>query len=370
MIKLKRQRSRPEKALLPPLKGAVKRRPFALPFNTYLYICLAAITACVLFKLLVGSDIKLVYDDGQLSYTFRGSMLITPHGAGSTTSSKRPIISEQRELRASTERQTPALHHQQNPAEISHAVSKAQPALQPQAAPIQQQITSTGSLTSVQPSAPSKGGFTVALVNRHWWPSYWEDEWTDNCHDTTKPYSCHYVNLFSETSKLTEAARAQAAAQADALLYNLCPDVPRPAGSRPGIPIITNSAESSANYPCLDDANVMSKVSFEMSYRSCAQVQTYYFRKEMQDLAKLQTPPLPFNDKLNAVLDITSNCDARNRRTDIVQALKKQLEQKNKVKVHSFGKCNANMGPEEQKALEAEGKVKYARKYKFCLVSS
>lgn len=107
-----------------------------------------------------------------------------------------------------------------------------------------------------------------------------------------------------------------------------------------------------------------------MPLTPAAQVQTYYFRKEMQDLAKLQTPPLPFSDKLNAVLDITSNCDARNRRTDIVRALTKQLEQKNKVKVHSFGKCNTNMGPEEQKALEAEGKVKFAQKYKFCLVSS
>jgi len=91
----------------------------------------------------------------------------------------------------------------------------------------------------------------------------------------------------------------------------------------------------------------------------------------MQDLAKLQTPALPFSEKLNAVLDITSNCKARSRRTDIVQALSKQLVQKNSaVKVHSFGDCNKNMGPEDQKALEAEGKAKYARRYKFCLVSA
>jgi len=254
MIKLKRPRSRSERPpLLPPVKGAVKqRRPFTLSFNTYLFMCLAGLTACILLTLLIGTDIKLVYDDGQLNYIFRGSVLITPHGDGLKTNS-RSSVAEARKAQA--------------------VQQQGRAASQLDAAAInQQQKSSADSTGSVQPAAPVEGVLTVALVNRHWWPSLWGDEWTDNCHDTVQPYSCHYVNLFSETSKFTEIGRAQMASQADALLYNVCPDTPPPEGSRPNISVIVNSAESSANYPCLDDAGVMSKVSFEMSYRSCAQV--------------------------------------------------------------------------------------------------
>eukprot|EP00775_Hariotina_reticulata_P009874 gene9874-10032_t len=133
---------------------------------------------------------------------------------------------------------------------------------------------------------------------------------------------------------MTADTRQQLAARADALLYNMCPTDPRPEGARPDTPVVSVASESPYNYDCLNQPEVMRKADIDMSYRSCAQVQAPYYTSQYANLAQLQADPVPFKEKLNAIL---------------------------------YGECARNMGEKELKELAAVGVTKLGRRYKFCL---
>eukprot|EP00775_Hariotina_reticulata_P003361 gene3361-3636_t len=206
----------------------------------------------------------------------------------------------------------------------------------------------------------------VALANEHWWPKWFTNEWKEKCSMDGQLLGCRYVNLLN--SNLTLRARHRLAAQADAFLYHLCPNTPRPTGSRPGIPIVAMSAESSVNYPCLNSQIAMQMADIEMTYKSCAQVQILYYNSEYQPLPQLQAAPLPVEKKLNAILYINSNCKPRSGRQQIMQGFQQLLDQQGStVELHSYGLCDRNMGDKAIKILDKLGKVKLGRYYKFCL---
>eukprot|EP00775_Hariotina_reticulata_P009873 gene9873-10031_t len=167
---------------------------------------------------------------------------------------------------------------------------------------------------------------------------------------------------------MTADTRQQLAARADALLYNMCPTDPRPEGARPDTPVVSVASESPYNYDCLNQPEVMRKADIDMSYRSCAQVQAPYYNSHYVGLAQLQADPVPFKEKLNAILHISSNCKTNSHREDAVSSLQEQLQQqKSSLQLHSYGECARNMGEKELKELASLGVTKLSRRYKFCL---
>jgi hypothetical protein len=79
-----------------------------------------------------------------------------------------------------------------------------------------------------------------------------------------------------------------------------------------------------------------------------------------------------FTEKLDAILDVTSSCEALNGRTDMIYNLQQLIKNRpnGTLELHSYGKCNRNVPEEEAKKLEPgpAAKIALARKYKFCLV--
>jgi hypothetical protein len=101
------------------------------------------------------------------------------------------------------------------------------------------------------------------------------------------------------------------------------------------------------------------------------QVQQFYYKKSLRDLSQMQASVVPFNEKINAILDVTSNCKAANHRGVIIQRLQKLLQQRSskQLQLHSLGACNKNADEQQLKEFDSLGKVKFAQRYKFCLVS-
>jgi len=145
-----------------------------------------------------------------------------------------------------------------------------------------------GAASAARADAQQK--IVVALANEHWWPKWFTHEWNETCSLDGQLLGCRYVNLLN--SNLTLRARHRLAARADALLYHLCPNTPRPTGSRPEIPIVAMSAESSVNYPCLNSPSAMQKADIEMTYKSCAQV---------SQVSRLHTPAAPAGSLLHCI---------------------------------------------------------------------
>jgi len=114
----------------------------------------------------------------------------------------------------------------------------------------------------------------ITLMSQHWWTGALGQDWVEPQCDRyqDQPLACRFLSIV-DNSKLTNASADQLVAAADAHLYHICPGPTHPA-ARPGTPVVAMSAESSANYPCLDNLTVMQQATIEMSYRSCAQVGT------------------------------------------------------------------------------------------------
>jgi hypothetical protein len=97
------------------------------------------------------------------------------------------------------------------------------------------------------------------------------------------------------------------------------------------------------------------------------QVQLSYY---YHPIKQLQTPPVPFKDKLDAILYVNSNCKDRSNRTRIMQDLQQLLQRSGStIQLHSFGQCGRNVKDEDLMAFAEAGKIKYGRQYKFCVVS-
>jgi len=74
-----------------------------------------------------------------------------------------------------------------------------------------------------------------------------------------------------------------------------------------------------------------------------------------QLLTKLQTPPLPFASKLNAVLYINRNCWTVNGREKVMRGLRDVLKAANSsLQLHSFGSCDRNVNDSQLQQFKAE----------------
>jgi len=87
----------------------------------------------------------------------------------------------------------------------------------------------------------------------------------------------------------------------------------------------------------------------------------------------IQKEPLPFEDKLDAIMAVVSNCNVTSGRQEILRGLQRAInETGSKLQLHNYGICDRNMPPEKVKELDDLGglaKSILGRKYKFCVVS-
>lgn len=116
-----------------------------------------------------------------------------------------------------------------------------------------------------------------------WWMRGGSRDWREpNCTLDDAPLGCRFVHLATGPgagpASFNDSACAVLAA-ADAHLWHRCPPTPTQraaaaCGRGSGRPTVLMSAESSVNYPCMNDAGAMAagSVDIEMSYRRCAQV--------------------------------------------------------------------------------------------------
>ncbi|GFH10376.1 uncharacterized protein HaLaN_05678, partial [Haematococcus lacustris] len=120
------------------------------------------------------------------------------------------------------------------------------------------------------------------------------------------------------------------------------------------------SMESSYFYACLDDMNYMDQFDIEMTYRRCSHVPVPYFQG---DYAWVQNvlfgDPVPWEDKLDAVAYINSNCGAATQRDALAQAI---LDDK-RLEMHAWGACKRNRTPPGGRG----NKYEIFRRYKFCI---
>jgi len=112
----------------------------------------------------------------------------------------------------------------------------------------------------------------ITMVNRHFWAKYFGHNWTEPCSYDSQPLTCRYVNIHSSNNNMTADTRQQVASRADALVYHICPDGPRPEGVRPNVPTVAMTIESPSNHLCMNQPEVMRHADIDMSYRRCAQV--------------------------------------------------------------------------------------------------
>jgi len=76
---------------------------------------------------------------------------------------------------------------------------------------------------------------------------------------------------------------------------------------------------------------------------------------------------MPFKEKLNAILYISSNCKTNSHRQDLVPQPAAAAAAESSLQLHSYGECDRNMGVKELQELAAIGVTKLGRRYKFCL---
>jgi len=60
----------------------------------------------------------------------------------------------------------------------------------------------------------------------------------------------------------------------------------------------------------------------------CLQVETLYLDSRYMRLQKLQAAPIPFSQKLDAILYINSNCRAKSKRQLILRSLQDLIKQR------------------------------------------
>eukprot|EP00775_Hariotina_reticulata_P004859 gene4859-5104_t len=170
------------------------------------------------------------------------------------------------------------------------------------------------------------------------------------------------------------AAAYDLVSRADGLMYSLCPG-PRHPAAQPDTPVILHSLESSHMYPCINDAARMRHVQIEMTYRTCSQVPVHYYGSfgegQYPAYRGIQKESLPFEEKLDAIMAVISNCNVSSGRQEIMRGLQKAInETGSKLQIHQYGSCDRNMPKDQVDEFNKAGglaKSIWGRKYKFCV---
>lgn len=221
----------------------------------------------------------------------------------------------------------------------------------------------------------------VAHPGISWWVLDFGPHWqVPGCSHDGKPLDCQYVSTAHASGNSTAQ---DLLGQAQALVHEGCWD---PATIPPQFRSVTQvmfSMEPVTNWPCLD----RQVADIEMSYRTCSQVWTPYW--PWMDTAfgaaaatavyrdpALRQPPLRFDQKVNAIIYINTQCAAKSGRQNVIRQLVSLLKASNStLALHSFGKCDPNM-PKADMDKFGEGdtgstrqgkKLEYFRHYKFCI---
>jgi alpha-1,3-fucosyltransferase 10 len=190
----------------------------------------------------------------------------------------------------------------------------------------------------------------VALKTSHFFGAGYAGH-VPNCTYYHHPLHCEFFTPFTHNDS----------AAADVLWYHApsyCHNAIGIDRGRPEQLAVVMSMESAAYYACLDSKEYMSHFDMEMTYRMCSQVPVHYLVDDLAQLPKLQTPALPFEDKLDAVVYINSNCGAKSGRQQIVDSY---IKLNASIPVHAYGACSNNM---KERAAD---KLAVFRKYKFCI---
>ena len=146
--------------------------------------------------------------------------------------------------------------------------------------------------------------------------------------------------------------------KADALWYHIPQQNQEILKHHPSQLSIVASMESAVNYPSLADKTHMNKFDLKMTYELDSDaIMSYFCRNYMDEVRTIE--PVPFEDKLDAVVFLASNCNDRSGRRQIVEKL---IELK--VPVHARGRCLNNM-PLSPRSIP---NVKVMKEYKFCVV--
>lgn len=82
---------------------------------------------------------------------------------------------------------------------------------------------------------------------------------------------------------------------------------------------------------------------------------------------------VPFQEKRNAIVYLSNNCDAKSGRVQVLRELQQLLKDKNSsLQVHSYGQCDRNVDAAALNAFQAgshpNDKVELFSHYKFCVV--
>jgi hypothetical protein len=215
--------------------------------NVVVCLCAVVIFTCLVYVFSKGSRASAAYGPGKHNSTWRATVRIG-RSPGSRLDASSTASSQQQQQKQQQQQQQKAA-----------AVSSRAYA------------SSLNSVSMFQQPVV-KHELMVGIANHHWWTDTWGHDWVEKCDQQDLKLSCRFVNLEWDYKDLTDDAKKDLASKADAFLYHICPNEPLPIGARPGAPVVVASQESATNYPCINDAKLMAKADFEMSYRSCAQV--------------------------------------------------------------------------------------------------
>eukprot|EP00537_Pseudo-nitzschia_pungens_P017826 CAMPEP_0172407932 /NCGR_PEP_ID=MMETSP1061-20121228/75591_1 /TAXON_ID=37318 /ORGANISM="Pseudo-nitzschia pungens, Strain cf. pungens" /LENGTH=408 /DNA_ID=CAMNT_0013144047 /DNA_START=1449 /DNA_END=2675 /DNA_ORIENTATION=- len=135
------------------------------------------------------------------------------------------------------------------------------------------------------------------------------------------------------------------------------------------------SMESSANYPQLDDPVYMKQFDIESSYGRSSDIPMYDFNLYKVSVESLRKEPLPLSEKRDAIAYVQTNCNTKNRRQEIMQA----IVDLGIVTVNGLGLCGkqlkgASTNPLSDAILGGRydkdhdsSKIEVFRSHKFCI---
>jgi Glycosyltransferase family 10 (fucosyltransferase) C-term len=199
---------------------------------------------------------------------------------------------------------------------------------------------------------------TVGMATDHFLRVHGYEAAVKGCNADGHDIQCSFVDARGQSPAFREA---------DALVYHIPFMQGPPLRGRGDQLLIGWSVESSSMYPRLDDQGFMGQFDMEMTYRSCSQVQMTYFDLTVPNTTLLFAEPVPYKDKISALVFLNTNCNAQNGRQDIVREL--MTMNLSFAQVHSYGRCLRNMPVQTgYTGINHHEKIALFRRYKFCIV--